>query len=195
MDHNDIRGALDAVRCCEYLKSSGSIPREFLVVPGVEVNSTVGHIGALFVERDLPIALEPAEMVKAIHEAGGLAVAVHPYHSTGIGDAIFEAPGDAIFEAPFDAVEIECGSVFGRRLVKRNRELSVDARLSGVARLGSSDAHYIHAMASCYTVVKLHGPPTLDALRRAIAAGDCEPRTSKPYERLAGLLGSIRKLR
>lgn len=187
MDHNDIRGALDAVRCAEYLKSIGSIPEDFLVVPGVEVNSTVGHIGALFVEEDLPKTLAPAEMVKAIHDAGGLAVAVHPYHSTGIGDAVFDAP--------FDAVEIECGSVFGSRLVKRNRELASDARLSHVAKLGSSDAHYVRAMASCYTTVKVDGVPTLDALRQAITAGRCEPMTSKPYERLTGLLGSIRKLR
>ncbi len=186
MDHNDINGALDVMRCCEYLKSNGSIPDGFVVVPGVEVNSTVGHVGALFVEENLPMGLEPAAMVKAIHDAGGLAVAVHPYHSTGIGDAVFDAP--------FDAVEIECGSVFGRRLVKRNRELASDARLSNAAKLGSSDAHYIRAMASCYTVAKTDGPPTLDALRQAIMAGNCEPRTSRPYERLAALLGSIRKL-
>lgn len=187
MDHNDVKGALDAVRCCEYLKSSGAIPQSFLVVPGIEVNSTAGHIGALFVEKDLPMGLEPAQAVDAIHDAGGLAVAVHPYHSTGIGDAVFDAP--------FDAVEVECGSVFDLRLVARNRELAADARLSDVAKIGSSDAHYVRAMASCYTVAKLDGPPTLDALRRAIVAGACEPRTSRPYERLSAVLGSIRKLR
>lgn len=187
MDHNDVKGALDAVRCGEHLRSSGIIPADFLVVPGVEVNSTVGHIGALFVEQNLPVGLEPVETVKAIHDAGGLAVAVHPYHSTGIGDAVFDAP--------FDAVEIECGSVFGGRLVTRNRELAADRRLSSVAKLGSSDAHYIRALASCYTVAKLSGPPTLAALRQAIVAGNCEPMTSRPYERLAGILGSIRKLR
>lgn len=187
MDHNDVKGALDTMKCCEYLKSKGSIPQDFLVIPGVEVNSTVGHIGALFVEQDVPTGLEPAAIVEAIHDAGGLAIAVHPYHSTGIGDAIFEAP--------FDAVEIECGSVFSARLVKRNRDLAEDPRLSNVAWLGSSDAHYVRAMASCYTVAKLDAPPTLDALRQAIAAGACEPRTSKPYERLTRLLGSVGRLR
>jgi predicted metal-dependent phosphoesterase TrpH len=187
MDHNNIRGALDTMRCAEYLKSKGEIPDDFIVIPGVEVNSTVGHVGALFVRQDLPMPLEPIEIVKAIHDAGGLAVAVHPYHSTGIGDAIFDAP--------FDAVEIECGSVFGARLIGRNRELASEPRLSSAAKLGSSDAHYIRAMGSCYTVVRGVEKPTLDSLKQAILAGGCEPAASAPYERLASLLGSIRKLR
>lgn len=187
MDHNDIRGAMDAMHCADYLKSNGEIPEDFLVIPGVEVNSTVGHVGALFVEENLPISLEPTEIVRAIHDAGGLAVAVHPYHSTGIRDAVFDAP--------FDAVEIECGSVFGARLIHENRELASDSRLTQAAKLGSSDAHYIRAMASCYTVVRGVEKPTLDSLKQAILAGSCGSVASAPYERIAGLLGSIRKLR
>jgi len=186
MDHNDIRGALDAMRCADWLKAKGSISEDFIVIPGVEVNSTVGHVGALFVKQDLPIALEPADLVKAIHGAGGLAVAVHPYHSTGIRDAVFDAP--------FDAVEIECGSVFGRRLIELNRALVADERVSEMAKLGSSDAHYIRAMGSCYTVIAVDGRPTLDKLREALVARRCKPMTSKPYERLSATLGSIRKL-
>lgn len=186
MDHNDIRGALDATMCAQYLKSRGEIPEDFLVVPGVEVNSTIGHVGALFVTENLPMPLAPTDLVKAIHDVGGIAVAVHPYHSTGIGDAIFDAP--------FDAVEIECGSVFGRGLIQRNRELLRDPRLAGVAKIGSSDAHYTRAMASCYTLVRGMSHPTLDSLKQAILTGDCEPRASKPYERVSRLLGSIHKL-
>lgn len=187
MDHNDIRGAMDAMSCAEHLKSKGEIPADFLVIPGVEVNSTVGHVGALFVTSNIPISLEPRDVVSAIHDAGGLAIAVHPYHSTGIKDAIFDAP--------FDAVEIESGSVFGRHIIERNRGLVTDQRLSNVAKIGSSDAHYVRAMASCYTVATEIETPTLDALREAILAGSCEPRISVPYERAAKLLGSIRKLK
>lgn len=187
MDHNNIKGALDAMRCADYLKAKGDIPQDFVVIPGVEVNSTIGHVGALFVTEDMPMPLAPQDLVEVIHNAGGLAVAVHPYHSTGIKDATFDAP--------FDAVEIESGSVFGRRIINRNRELINDERLARAAKLGSSDAHYIRAMASCYTVAKNIEKPTLDSLRAAIVAGNCEPRTSLPYERTAKLLGSIGKLK
>jgi len=186
MDHNDIRGALDAMRCAEDLKRRGLIPEDFLVIPGTEINSTVGHIGALFVQENIPISLTPEEAVRAIHEAGGLAIAVHPYHSTGIKDAVFDAP--------FDAVETECGSVFGEKLVKRNIDLTSDKRLASMAKMGSSDGHYIHAIASCYTVVQA-SEPTLDALKQAIIDGGSCAKSSRSCLKIRKLLGGIKKLK
>lgn len=184
-DHNDIRGALDAMKCAEYLKSKGLIPEDFVVIPGVEINSTVGHIGALFVEEDIPIPLTPEEAVKAIHDMGGLAIAVHPYHSTGIKDAIFDAP--------FDAVETECGSVFGEKLVEMNVGLTSNPKLAGMAKMGSSDGHYIHAIASCYTVVQAE--PTLESIKQAIIDGKSYAKSSTPCMKMRKLLGGIKKLK
>ena len=186
MDHNEIRGAHDAVRCAEYLKSTGEIPDTFLVIPGTEVSSSAGHIGALFVDEKLPESLSPAETVRVIHEAGGLAIAVHPYHSTGIGDAVFDAA--------FDAAEVECASVFGAELVRRSRALADDARLDKAAKLGSSDAHYVRAVGTCCTVMAL-AEPTLEAAVEAIVRGRCVPSVSAPCRRLRKLLGGIGKLR
>lgn len=159
LDHNEVRGALDTVRCAEYLKQKGIIPEDFLVVPGTEINSSAGHVGALFVEEKFPIGLSPDETVRLIHEAGGLAVAVHPYHSSGIGDALFDSP--------FDAVEIECGAVFGKEAVSRIHALASDSRIPNIAKLGSSDAHYTGGIGSCYTSLQVT-EPTLDAVRQAI---------------------------
>lgn len=186
MDHDDVSGSLSAMRRCDDLKAAGVIPEEFVVIPGSEVNSAGGHIGALFVQEDPPAGLTPLQTVTAIHEAGGLAVAVHPYHSTGIGDAVFDAP--------FDVVEVECGSVFGQGLVARNRELADDARLVNIAKMGSSDAHYVGAIASCYTVVTATDPSPA-SLRDAIAAGHTRAVSSEPCARLRRLLGHIPKLR
>ena len=185
MDHHDVKGALDTMRCADYLKIRGLIPEHFLVIPGVELNSTCGHIGALFVKENLPEQLTPEETVRVIHEAGGIAVAPHPYHSTGIGEAIFDAE--------FDAVEVECGSVFGSWLVKRNQDLAADPRLTSVTKLGSSDAHYCNAVAYCYTVLKVR-EPSLEAVKQAIIEGRCVPRCSEPYMRTRRLLGRIPKL-
>jgi hypothetical protein len=185
MDHHDVKGALDTMRCAEHLKIRGLIPEHFLVIPGVELNSTCGHIGALFVEENLPERLSPEETVRIIHEAGGIAVAPHPYHSTGIGEAIFDTE--------FDAIEIECGSVFGSRLVKLSQDLAADPRLASVTKLGSSDAHYCNAIAYCYTVLKVQDP-SLEVVRQAIIGGHCVPKRSEPYVRMRQLLGRIPKL-
>lgn len=186
MDHHVVKGALDAMRCAEDLKRRGLLAEEFLVIPGVELNSNIGHVGALFVTEDLPEKLDPVETVRIIHEAGGLAVAVHPYHSTGIGDAVFDAP--------FDAVEVECGAVFEARMVARNNALASDPRLAGVAKLGSSDGHYTNAIAGCYTVLTVE-TPTLESVKQAMAEGRSEARTSAPSRRIRRMLGGVRKLR
>ncbi|MHB9036176.1 MAG: PHP domain-containing protein [Armatimonadota bacterium] len=185
MDHNDIRGSLDAIECARDMKHRGLIPESFLVIPGVEINSSCGHIGVLFVQETFPKNMSPEETVRVIHEAGGLAVAVHPYHSTGIRDAVFDAP--------FDAVEVECGAVFGARLVRQNTDLAEDPRLARVTKFGSSDAHYVNGIGTCYTVMKL-SEPTLEAARRAIADGMCRAKTSAPCQRMRKLLGGFGKL-
>jgi len=186
MDHNEVEGAGDVIRCADDLKARGLLPEDFLVIPATEINSNAGHVGALFIEENLPINLSPEEIVGRIHDLGGLAIAVHPYHSTGIGDAVFDAP--------FDAVEVECGSVFDAELVEQNRALAGEARLSGITKLGSSDAHYLAAIGSCYTVFKTEDR-TLDGIRNAIAGGRSEAISSVPCKRLRGFLGKIPKLK
>ena len=186
MDHNETRGADDAVACAEHLKSMGKIPDDFLVIPGTEVGSRDGHICALFVRQKLPEGLDTGETVRLIRESGGVAFAPHPFHSTGINDAVFEAP--------FEAVEVECGSVFGKELVRRNRELANDSRLDGAAKLGASDAHYVRAIGLCYTVIDAC-KPTLNAVTEAIENRRCEARSSVPCDRVRKLLGGVPKLR
>ncbi len=186
MDHNETRGSDDAIRCADYLKSRGEIPEHFLIIPGTEVSSKLGHICALFVREELPKDLSCEETVRVIHEAGGLALAPHPYHSTGINAAVFDAP--------FDAVEVQCGSVFGAELVRRNRYLATDPRLQDVAKFGAGDAHYLRAIGSCYTIFKAE-QRTLDAVRHAVASGDCIARSSAPCTRLRRVLGRVPKLK
>ncbi len=186
MDHNEAEGARDAIRCAQDLKARGLISEEFLVIAGTEINSSAGHIGALFVQQTLPEGLSPQECVRLIHELGGLAIAVHPYHSTGIGDAIFDTR--------FDAVEVECGSVFGAELVRRNTSLASDPRLADVTKLGSSDAHYLAAVGGCYSVLAVD-ERTPHGVRKAILAGRSVAKSSKPVSRLRKLLGGIPKLK
>lgn len=187
VDHNVVRGGNQAVRCAEHLKESGVIPASFVVIPGTEVNTRLGHIIGLFVAAHVNASLSPEDTVKAIHDAGGLAVAVHPYHSTGIGDAVFDAP--------FDLIETTCGSVFGRNQVAKNQALAHNERLSGVPKVGGSDAHYVRAIGTCCTVLTGVDTPTLQSIKLAMEHGRCEPRCSAPYERMQRLLGSIPKLK
>lgn len=187
IDHNVVTGGNQAVLCASYLKGKGRIPESFVVIPGTEVNTTRGHIAALFVTTQIRDARPPADTAKEIHDAGGLAVAVHPYHSTGIGDAVFEAP--------FDLIETDCGSVFGGDHVRRNLALAEDERLASVPKIGGSDAHYIRAIGTCYTLIEGVQSPSLESIKSAMKEGRCAPRRSAPYGRMRKLLGGVPKLK
>ena len=136
-DHDEIEGAFEARRRVH----KRMLP--LAVVPGTEVSSKDGHIGALFVMKTFPKGLKAEETVRLIHEAGGIAVAHHPYSPWWI-DKILRVKlgcGDLIKSVPFDAVE--CTNAVPGRGVKYNLA-AIDAMRKkhiNIAVTGSSDAH------------------------------------------------------
>ncbi|MCL2317459.1 MAG: CehA/McbA family metallohydrolase [Methanomassiliicoccaceae archaeon] len=75
-DHNSFE-AYDKI------KDNGHV----LVIPGIEVSSSEGHILAYGIDRDIPRGMGIKETIDAIHEAGGVAFAAHPYRWwSGLGE-------------------------------------------------------------------------------------------------------------
>src|ERR1700687_1413566 len=74
-DHDTIEGALRA-------RDHAAKRARFHVIVGEEVSSRDGHIVALFLERRVRPGMSAAATVDAIHDQGGLAVAVHPFWRT-----------------------------------------------------------------------------------------------------------------
>lgn len=136
-DHDAIEGAFEARRRVHQRRWP------LAVIPGVEVSSADGHIGALFVMKTFPVGLDAQETVRLIHEAGGIAVAHHPYVPRYIERAlrIKLGCGDLIRSVPFDAVE--CTNAVPGRGVKFNIATIEAMRKHNIviAVTGSSDAH------------------------------------------------------
>ena len=137
-DHNEIDGAIEARRRVHKRRL------KIAVVPATEVSSKDGHIGALFVMKKIPRNLSAEETVNLIHEAGGIAVAHHPYAPKFI-DKILRTKlgcGDLIKKIPFDA--IECTNAvpgYGTRYNIAAHEALRKNHIH-IAMTGSSDAHY-----------------------------------------------------
>ncbi len=137
-DHDAIEGAFEARRRIHERRWP------LAVIPGVEVSSADGHIGALFVMKTFPIGLGAEETVRLIHEAGGIAVAHHPYVPRSI-ERILRIKlgcGDLIRTIPFDAVE--CTNAVPGRGVNYNIATIEAIRKHNIviAVTGSSDAHH-----------------------------------------------------
>jgi predicted metal-dependent phosphoesterase TrpH len=154
-DHNYLAGAVKIAK----------ETRDFLVIPGMEVSSGEGHIVALNVNQLIPRGLTAVETVKRIHEAGGVAVACHPY-------VYFKGCLNNAVCSAFDAIEVINARAFPfGRSVKKAAEAAEKYHLSHVA---GTDAHYGPQIGYAYTVINTE-EPTVEAVAKAIIDGNCEP--------------------
>jgi len=159
-DHDTIEGALRA-------RDHAARRARFHVIVGEEVSSRDGHIVALFLERRVRPGMSAAATLDAIHDQGGLAVAVHPFWRTQrrIRSGPVHGVGWLAAELDFDAIEVE-NATPGFYLVN---QLAHRLNLGlGAAALGSSDAHILDAVGRAFTEFPGKTP---EALRAAIEAG------------------------
>jgi len=70
-DHHEIKGAVEAMRF--------GFDRNILVIPGIEVTTTLGDILGINVKKVIPAGLSPERTVEEIKGQGGLAIIAHPF--------------------------------------------------------------------------------------------------------------------
>ena len=136
-DHNVVTGALEALKLA---------PADFKIIPGIEVSSAAGHILGLGIIEIIPRGLSASETVKRIHDAGGIAIAAHPF------DRIRQGVGDLVYSVNFDAVEVYNGHTMIS--YKNPRDILRNLRVPAV---GGSDAHLLSEIGS--VVMHLEGDP------------------------------------
>ncbi len=137
---------------------------DFLIIPGMEVSSSQGHIVALNVNELIPKGLTAVETVERIHKAGGVAIACHPY-------VYFKGCLRGAVCGSFDAIEVINARAFPfKNSVKKAEEAAEKFKLSRVA---GTDAHYGPQIGYGYTVIDTE-EPSVDAIAKAIVEGHCQ---------------------
>jgi predicted metal-dependent phosphoesterase TrpH len=152
-DHNQLEGAYKIAK-----------ETNFLIIPGMEVSSSDGHIVALNVHELIPRGYSAVETVERIHRLGGVAIACHPY-------VLFKGCLKEKVCATFDAIEVINARAFPfKSSVKKAEETAERFKLSRVA---GTDAHYGPQIGYGYTVIEAV-EPTVEAITKAIVNGDCQ---------------------
>jgi predicted metal-dependent phosphoesterase TrpH len=172
-DHDTIEGALRAAEHAARLS-------KLHVIIGEEVSSRDGHILGLFLEHRIKPGLSAAATVHAIHDQGGLAVAVHPFWRTQPRTGNAHGVGWLAAELPFDAVEVENATPGFYVVNQLARRLNLGL---GAAEVGSSDAHIVDAVGRAFTEFPGKTPA---ALRKAIETA--ETRAGRRRYRAVGLM-------
>lgn len=159
-DHDTIDGALRAAEYSVYRS------RVYVII-GEEVSSRNGHIVGLFLQKRIRPGMSAAATVNAIHDQGGLAVAVHPFWRTQrrVRGGPVHGVGWLAASLDFDAIEVENATPGFYVFNQMARRLSAGL---GRAEVGGSDAHIVDAVGRAFTEFPGRTP---EALRSAIEKG------------------------
>ena len=144
-DHNTCDGI-------HYLQDKGLIRADgqpvdgFLVVPGVEVTTSDGHLLCIGVTLPFLKGTPAADVCRMIHERGGLAIPPHPYDFFRAG----------IRESVLDVLEIDALEVFNAAttLKRYNRQAFDYAARRKLSMTAGSDAHHEAAIGTAYTILR-----------------------------------------
>jgi len=151
-DHNQIDGALLLAK-----------KTDLLIIPGIEVSTQSGHVVGLNVNNNIPKGMSVNETVDCIHDAGGLAVACHPF-------AWFKGSLKKNITEKFDAIETINSSAFPfLRCKKKSVEL---AKKFNLAQIAGTDAHNPQSIGLAYTL--LEADLTIDSILQAILKKRCQ---------------------
>jgi predicted metal-dependent phosphoesterase TrpH len=162
-DHDDLKGGHEAREAW----ARGSYRVE--VIPGEEVTTLQGHLLALFLEKPVPSLRPLRETLEAVHRQGGLCIIPHPLNwlTRSIGHRfILEVQrrrGSGVY---FDGIQL--ANVAPGSRVKLKTAQRLNRERYHLPEVGGSDAHFLPAVGSAYTI--FDGERAED-LRRAILAG------------------------
>lgn len=160
-DHNTC-DAVDYMVSRGLMREDGRPVDGMLVIPGIEVTTADGHL--LCLGCKLPSSLKglpAAEVCRLAHDAGGIAVAPHPYDlfRAGIRESVLDA-------LPLDGLEVFNAAT---TLKRHNRKAYEYAQRRGLPMTAGSDAHHAGAVGVACTIVEtddFSARGVLDAMRR-----------------------------
>lgn len=135
-DHNSIDGSLNALKIA---------PKDFLVIPGVEISTTDGHILAYNVNKNMTRDISLKETVEEIIDAGGIPIVPHLFRKMS---GIKKEKLETIYE------KIPAMEVFnGCSLPKTNIKTTKVAKEYNLGGTGGSDSHHPLYAGYGYTIV------------------------------------------
>ncbi|RLI28775.1 hypothetical protein DRO53_00930 [Candidatus Bathyarchaeota archaeon] len=155
---------------CEALKKLDKFKdAPVLLLPGVEISSSDGHILALGLEKPVPPGLPAKETVEEIKRKGGVAVAAHPLcpFKKSLGEHVLR-------EVRFDAVETLNASTIPVLYSSELKKLSLLAEELGLPQLGGSDSHTPETIGRAYTVVEVEDA-SVEEIFEAVRKGKTRP--------------------
>lgn len=162
-DHDDLKGGFAAREA--WARGSYRVQ----VVPGIEITTLQGHLIALFLEEPVASLRPLLETLEAVHRRGGLCIIPHPLNwlTRSVGHrtilSVMRRRGSGVYFDAIQTANVAPGSSVRLKTAQRlNRERY------HLPEIGGSDAHFLLAVGSAYTLFEGEGA---EDLRRSILSG------------------------
>lgn len=177
LDRVEAEGVLDVIAIADHERIDAAVAARQMaedqglraqVVIGEEISTLGGHLLALFLERPVPPMKSLRWSIEAVHDQGGLAIPAHPlvpFPMCAQGGAIRRLLDDDNEAVHPDALETWNPTAVGKY---RHATVVRFAEEVGLPAIGSSDAHALAAIGTCWTTFP--GRTAAD-VRAAIEAG------------------------
>ena len=149
-DHNTVAGSLQARARAKEL----NLP--LIVLPGMEVSTTKGHLLVLGITENIPYGLSPEKTIEMVRENGGVAIPSHPFKMKGIGRV------DGLDVDGIETFNSSC--MFGE-----NTKAKKMAQSLGKCEVGGSDSHLLDTIG--FGITEIHAEPNEKAVLKAIREG------------------------
>jgi hypothetical protein len=149
-DHNTVAGSLLAISRAKEL----NLP--LIVLSGVEVSTSKGHLLVLGINENIPPGLSPEETIEIAKEKGGVVIPSHPFKMTGIGN---------VDRLDVDAIEtFNSSCIFGE-----NAKAKKMAHALGKGEVGGSDSHLLETIG--FGVTEINSEPDEFSILNALRDG------------------------
>jgi predicted metal-dependent phosphoesterase TrpH len=166
------RAGLDGLAITDHNILSTDAIEDALIIPGIEISSSDGHIIGLGIASPVPRGLSADETIREIRKLGGVSIVVHPY------DLFRSAIKPDILTAKPDAIEVvNSGSIFHSLTWKQARAFAQKHHLPMTA---GSDSHIPETIGNAFTTVESESRTVgavLDAIKKGATTAQGRPNT------------------
>jgi predicted metal-dependent phosphoesterase TrpH len=149
-DHDSVRG------CRATVELASAFP-DILVIPGVEISTTLGDVVVLGTYELPPKPWTPEVVADFAKSVGGVSIVAHPFRTYGMGERARN------FKV--DAIEV----LNGGSSQDANNEAKEFAKRLGLPGTAGSDAHQVSELFSVYN--KVEASLNMDSILKAIKTG------------------------
>jgi predicted metal-dependent phosphoesterase TrpH len=155
----------DSVRGCRATVELASAYPDILVIPGVEISTTLGDVVVLGTDELSPKPWTPEIVADFAKSVGGVSIVAHPFRTYGMGE---RAKNYKV-----DAIEI----LNGGSSQDANDEAKELAKSLGLPGTAGSDAHQVSELFNVYN--KVNASLDVDSVLKAIKQGSVSAQVNR----------------